>query len=120
MVLAGAALPLGVRVGIATLIAAHGAAALRSVILLRGAAAVVAIEWTPADRPGTVCLQVGRDRRRIPGTFDGRSFRFGRSCLFLIFSTPEGTRRVLLDAGVLEVRAFRRLCRAYSRVSRGD
>jgi hypothetical protein len=117
--LGGVALPLSLRTAIATVLAVCGFGTSYSVVWLRGSSAVRAMEWRPGTPPGTWWLEIGPARRRVAATLDRRSFRVGRAWLVLVFSTPAGTRRVLVDGGVHERRAFRRLCREFSRHSRG-
>ena len=114
------ALPFPVRLGLASLVAGFGVSTAWSYALLRGPSAIHAIEWQGGALPGAFSLQVGPGRERLAATLDRRSFRFGRSWLSLAFSTPAGTHRVLLDGGLHDPRAFRRLCREVSRRSRGD
>jgi hypothetical protein len=110
------ALPWPIRVAICALPAAAGLRTLRSFVLLRGSHGVRAIEWTG----GTLAIQVGPQRQRSVAIWNRGSFRAGRQWLALEFGTPTGRYRVLVDGRYQDTRAFRRLCREFSRGLKGS
>ncbi len=105
------ALPLPIRIAICALTALAGLRTLRSFVLLRGPLGVRAIDWTG----GALTIQVGPERQPIGATWNRASFRPGRQWLALAFDTPSGRRQVLIDGRYQDTRAFRRLCREFSR-----
>ena len=108
-------LPAPIRVALCVLVAAPGIRTVRSFVMLRGARGVHAIAWTDS----TLTIQVGTERQPLAATLSRESFRPGRHWLALTFETPAGRRRVLVDGRYQDARAFRRLCREYSRGLKG-
>ena len=109
------ALPWPLRVAICLLTALAGLRAIHSFVGLRGPSGVRAIDWTG----GALTIHVGPQWRPIGATWSRESFRPGRRWLALVFDTPSGQRRVLIDARYQDARAFRRLCCEYSRSLEG-
>lgn len=109
--LCAVALPLILRMAFCVLIATSGIRTVRSFVMLRGARCVRSIEWTGS----TLSILVGPERRPLAATWGTGSFRPGRHWLALTFDTPAGRRRVLVDGQYQDARAFRRLCREFSR-----
>jgi hypothetical protein len=109
------ALPWPIRVAIGALSAMAGVRTLRTFVLLRGPRGVRAVDWTG----GILTIQVGRERQRSVATWNRGSFRSGRQWLALEFDTPTGRYRVLVDGRYQDTRAFRRLCREFSRSLKG-
>jgi hypothetical protein len=116
MLLFAVALPLPVRIAVCVLATAAGARALRSFVLLLGARGVRAIAWDGV----ALTLEVGPARRLTSASLAHGSFRVGRQWLALKFETPAGARQVLVDGQYQDARAFRRLCREFSRGSKGS
>jgi hypothetical protein len=116
MLLFAVALPLPVRIAVCVLVTAEGARALRSFVLLLGARGVRAIGW---DGSG-LTLEVGTARRPMSASIAHGSFRVGRQWLALTFETPAGALQVLVDGRYQDARAFRRLCREFSRGLKGS
>jgi hypothetical protein len=112
--LCAVALPWPVRVSICMVAGLAGLRTMRSFVLLRGRRGVRAIEWTG----DALTIQVGPQRRPIAATWNCESFRPGRQWLALAFDTPSGRRHVLIDGRYQDIRAFRRLCREFSRRSK--
>ena len=108
-------LPVPVRMAFCVLVATSGIRTVRSFVMLRGTRGVRAIEWTGS----TLTIRVGPERRPLAATLSGKSFRPGRQWLALTFETPAGRRRVLVDGRCQDSRAFRRLCRVFSRRLKG-
>jgi hypothetical protein len=84
-------------------------------VLLRGAHAVHSIEWTAQSPVTGFTLRIGPRRLPVRATLARSSFRLGRSLLSLAFATADGPHRVFIDGGLHDPRAFRRLCREFSR-----
>lgn len=110
------ALPWPIRIALCALPAVAGLRTLRSFVLLRGPRGVRTIDWTG----GALTIQVGPERRTIAATWSRGSFRPGRQWLALTFDTPSGRRQVLIDGRYQDTRAFRRLCREFSRSLKGS
>jgi hypothetical protein len=110
-VISCADLPAVVRMTVCVLVVTPGIRTVRSFVMLRGSRGVRAIEWTGS----TLTILVGPERRPFAATLSRDSFRPGRQWLSLTFETPAGRRHVLVDGGYQDTRAFRRLCREYSR-----
>jgi hypothetical protein len=108
-------LPASIRMVLCVLVATPGIRAVRSFVMLGGARGVRAIEWTGS----TLILRVGPERRPLAATWGTGSFRPARDWLALSFDTPAGRRRVLVDGRYQDARAFKRLCREYSRGLKG-
>jgi hypothetical protein len=108
-------LPLTVRLAICVLVAAPGIRTVRSFVLLGGPGGVRAIEWTDS----TLTIRVGPECGPLAATLRRDSFRPGRQWLALSFETPAGKRQVLIDGRYQDARAFRRLCREFSRRLKG-
>ena len=86
-------------------------------VLLRGTRAVRALEW---QEQGDFTLVSGTPRLFSPAALAAGCFRLG-SIVVLRLSTAAGMRVVLIDGGLQEMRAFRRLCRRLAwRGSRGS
>jgi hypothetical protein len=81
-------------------------------VLLQGRA-VTALSWR---EPGEFEAELGS--RRVPAKVAAGSFRLG-SLLVLRLQTPAGPRLVVIDGGLQEPRAFRRLCRQLGRLPKG-
>jgi hypothetical protein len=83
--------------------------ALARTVLLRGPRAIHWIEWDPEGRmrigpgPSDACPEA----TPRPG-----GFRLGIAFLVLWFMTPQGVRGVLIDGGLQDPAAFRRLGRS--------
>jgi hypothetical protein len=114
--LCAVALPWPVRVAICMLAALAGVRTLGSFVLLRGPRGVRAIDWSG----DALTIQVGPQCRPIAATWNRGSFRPGRQWLALAFDTPSGRRQVLIDGRYQDTRAFRRLCREFSRRLQGS
>lgn len=114
--LCAVALPLIVRMAVCVLVAAPGIRTVRSFVMLSGAQGVRAIEWTGS----TLTIRMGPERRPLAATWGTGSFRPGRHWLALTFDTPAGRRQVLVDGRYQDARAFRRLCREFSRGLKGS
>jgi hypothetical protein len=88
-------------------IAAINGRAISRLVLLRGPEALRWIEW---EADGRFRIGAGSvdssDANLRPG-----AFRLGFAFLMLWFSTPRGPRGVLIDGGLQEPAAFRRLSR---------
>jgi hypothetical protein len=110
------ALPWPARIAICAVWAVAGLRTLRSFVQLRGSRAVRAIDWTG----GVLTIQVGPARQPVRAAWNRASFRPGRQWLALAFDTPSGRRQVLIDGRSQDTRAFRRLCREFSRSLKGS
>jgi hypothetical protein len=108
-------LPAPIRVAFCLLVVAPGIRTVRSFVMLRGARGVHAIVWTGS----MLTIHVGPERQPLAATLSRDSFRLGRQWLALTFETPAGRRRALIDGRYQDARAFRRLCREYSRGLKG-
>jgi hypothetical protein len=86
--------------------------AIRGSVLLRGTRAVRMLEW---DEEGQFHLRRGPGSRPVPATWKAASFRLGIAFFGLWFSTPDGLRCVLIDGGIQDPVAFRRLGRRLAR-----
>lgn len=107
--LAGVTGPLAVRVALCLALGLPNLRALRSTVLLRGGRAVRGLEW---EAEGKWRLRLGPARRRSPAAMTAASFRLGAGGLWVLwFTTPGGSRVVLIDAGRQDPVAFRRLSR---------
>jgi hypothetical protein len=104
----GVALPLYVRIALCVAAATSTLAGIRSLVLLRGAGAVRALEWSEA---GEFTAYVGSDCAALPASVTRGSFRSGAGLLVLRLATPKGIRAVLIDGTVQDTAVFRRLCR---------
>jgi hypothetical protein len=113
--LCAVALPLPIRIALGVVSVVAGVRSLRSYVLLRGPRGVRAIDWTR----GALTIEVGPGRRRIDSTWNRGSFRPGRQWLALAFDTPSGRLQVLVDGRYQDARAFRSLCREFSRGLKG-
>jgi hypothetical protein len=101
-------LPWIFRVAIGATVVAAGVYALRSFVMLEGPRAIRAIEWNE-EGEWTVCL--GATARPWPATLASGSFRLGLRFWVLRFTTPSGTRSVLVEEASRAPQAFRRLSR---------
>jgi len=97
-----------VRAAACVAVAASGIRSVRSFVMLRGAKAVRAIEWS---EEGEFAVLLGPGFARHAATLAAGSFRLGVGAWVLRFKTPGGTHPVLVAARVHDVRAFRRLSR---------
>jgi len=86
--------------------------AMRGAVLLRGPRAVRILEW---DEAGHFRLRAGAESAPRPGTLRAMSFRLGIGVLVLWFSTSAGGRCVVVDGGIQDPVAFRRLVRHLGR-----
>ena len=114
--LCSVALPLIVRVAFCALFVTPGIRTVRSFVMQRGAQGVRAIEWSGSN----LTIRVGPERQPLAATWAAGSFRPGRQWLALTFDTPAGRRQVLVDGRYQDARAFRRLCREFSRGLKGS
>ncbi|MBC8026875.1 MAG: hypothetical protein H7Y89_12850 [Steroidobacteraceae bacterium] len=114
--LCAVALPVIVRMSFCVFFATLGIRTVRSFVMLSGAQGVRAIEWTGS----TLTIRVGPERRPLAATWASESFRPSRHWLALTFNTPDGRRQVLVDGRYQDARAFRRLCREFSRSLMGS
>jgi len=107
-VLAAVALPWSSRIAICLAVLLPGIRCVRSFVLLAGAQAVRAIEWSEAGEFG---VRLGCGLIPQPATLAAGSFRLGVRCWVLRFVTPVGLRPVLIAGGVQDAERFRRLSR---------
>jgi uncharacterized membrane protein YtjA (UPF0391 family) len=108
VVLFAVALPLLVRGVVCVACATSILLGIRSFILLRGANAIRALEWSEAG----LIAYVGSARAATSASVADSTFRLGVWLLVLRLNTPEGLRSVLVDGSAQEDgAAFRRLCR---------
>jgi len=103
------ALPWVIRVALAAAVTVFGFQALRTCVLLVGPRAIRAIEWNKGEE-WTVCL--GATATPWPATLANGSFRLGLRFWVLRFTTPSGTRSVLVEEASGTPHAFRRLSRS--------
>lgn len=106
------ALPLSARLAMCLGLCAANLRALASLVLLRGPRAVRWIEW---DLDGQFRLGAALDESAREASLHRGSFRLGFAFLVLWFSTPAGLRGVLIDGGLQDPVAFRRLGRSLNR-----
>jgi hypothetical protein len=97
------------RLSLCLALASFNLRAIQQAVLLRGPLAIRCIEWEPDGR-----LRIGpatagelQEAQLRPG-----AFRLGIAFFVLWFSTPRGLRGVLIDGGLQEPAAFRRLSRS--------
>lgn len=109
----GVALSLPLRAAATLLVAGAGARVVRSFVRLRGPRAIHAIEWSGSS----VAIHVGSRPAPLAATWAATSFRPGRQWLVCVFDSGAGRFRVLVDGRYQGTRAFRRLCREFSRAS---
>jgi hypothetical protein len=109
---AGVAWPVVVRLAFGLVLVAANLGALRRGVLLRGSQAIHRIDW---DDAGAYRLWSGKEGDGCEATLHPGSFRLGIACLVLWFSTPAGRRWVLIDGGIQDRVAFRRLARHLAR-----
>ena len=112
MVLGGVALPVSTRVAIGIVLVAASIPAIRGGVLLRGPRAIRRLEW---DDEGRFHVRLGDDPEPLPATLGLASFRLGIAFLVLWFATAKGSRVVLIDGGIQDPVAFRRLSRHLAR-----
>lgn len=105
------ALPLPLRAAAGLLVVGAGVRRVRSFVLLRGSRAVRAIEWGGSS----FILHLVSQAKPLAATVSAASFRPGRQWLVFVFDTAAGRFSVLVDGRYQEARAFRRLCREFSR-----
>ena len=108
----GVAMPWPARLVLGLVLVAANIPALRVGVLLRGPRAVRRLQW---DGEGKFELGLGDDPQPRPATLSAASFRLGIAFLVLWFSTPAGSRVVLIDGGRQDPVAFRRLSRHLAR-----
>jgi hypothetical protein len=102
------ALPWQVRLAVCAAVVIPGLRCVSSFILLEGARAVRAIEWSDE---GEFVVFLGPALRPQAASLGTGSFRFGLQIWVLRFATPLGPRSVLIAGGAQEPRVFRRLSR---------
>lgn len=108
----GIDLPPGARIALGLVLIAFNIPTIRVAVLLRGPRAVRMLEWDGEGR-----FQIGRQAGAgvWPASLHPASFRLGSVFHVLWFATPAGLRVVLIDGGVQDPVAFRRLSRRLAR-----
>jgi hypothetical protein len=101
-------LPLLARIAICTCVATMSVATIQSVFLLGGPNAIRAMHWSESDQ---LYASLGRDQRKVAVVLAPGSFRLGRKWLLLWLKSCDGVHGVLIDEGMQDPQAFRRLCR---------
>lgn len=112
----GVALPLYARIVICVAATTSTLAGVRGFVLLHGPHAVRALEWAEA---GEFIAYVGSEPAGAPASLARGSFRLGAGLVVLRLAVPNGVRSVLIDGGIQDTVAFRRLCRRLAAHSRG-
>jgi hypothetical protein len=112
MVAGAVALPATPRVVFGLVLFAANIPAIRGAVLLRGPRAIRVLEW---DEEGRFRVRLAGDRETRTATLHPASLRLGIAFLVLRFSTRAGSRVVLIDGGLQDPVAFRRLSRRLSR-----
>ena len=110
--LGGVAGPLALRTLFGLGLIAVNIPALCGAVLLLGPRAVRILEW---DEAGQFRLQRDAESEPASGELRAASFRLGIAVLVLWFSTQGGGRCVLIDGGIQDPVAFRRLSRHLAR-----
>jgi hypothetical protein len=102
-------LPWPVRLALSVVLILVNLRALAQAVLLRGPRAIRWIEWQPDGqlRIGPALAGEPEEASLRPG-----AFRLGIAFFVLWFTTPRGVRGVLIDGGLQEPAAFRRLSRS--------
>jgi hypothetical protein len=106
-----------IRLGVCCALCPWNLFVLGTFIRLRGPRAVRALEWAST---GELRLWLGDGTGPHPACLHPASFRLGLTFLVLWFTTSAGVRAVLIDGGLQNPVAFRRLCRALTRGPRGS
>jgi hypothetical protein len=104
--LLGVEAPLPARIAICFGIASFGWAGIRSACLLAGPDAVRAIGWRP---DGQLLVWFRSSRRESAVTLAAGSFRLGCRAFVLWLESCDGNHVVVIDAGIQDFHAIRRL-----------
>jgi len=111
----GVALPLYARIVLCLAAATSTLGGLHTFVLLRGPHAIRVLEWSEA---GEFIAYVGSEPCGVPARLARGSFRLGAGLLVLRLALPNSVRSVLIDGGIQDTPAFRRLCRRLAAHSR--